>query len=105
MLGGVCMRQKLTKRQLVVCGIIAVCAAAAYVGAFLVYVRRAWGRKEGDFQPVPSWVEHLSSDFILFPFGFVPVFDGIWVLIANILFWSALSVMIYVLFCRRKVAA
>jgi hypothetical protein len=99
------MHQELSKRQRVVCCIIAFCASAAYVGAFLVYIRTTWGRKEGDFQPVPSWADDFSSDLILFPFGFVPAFDGIWVLIANILFWSALSVMIYVLFCRRKVAA
>ena len=83
-LGGIRMRQKLTKRQRVVCGIIAVCAAAAYVGAFLVYVRTAWGRKEGDFQPVPSWVEHFSSYLIIFPFGFIPALGG-WVFILNIL--------------------
>jgi hypothetical protein len=69
----------------------------------LVYVRTAWGRHEGDFQPVPSWVEHYSRDLIIFPFGFVPALGGI-AFILNILFWSTASVLIYVLFCRRKVA-
>jgi hypothetical protein len=97
------MRHKFSKRQQAVCGIIAFCAGVAYVGAVLLYLHTAWGRKEGDFPAVPSWIERSSRELILFPFGFVPAL-GIWALILNLLFWTTGGVLIYVLFCRRKVA-
>ena len=97
--------QKLTKRQRVVCCIIAFCTTVAYVGAFLYYARTAWGRHDGDPPSVSSWVESLGRDVILFPFGLVPglasVFGGI-IFFLNISFWSTASVFVYVLFCRRK---
>ena len=100
--------QKLTKRQRIVCCIIAFCAAVAYVGAFLYYARTAWGRHDGDLPPVSSWVESFGRDLILFPFGLLPglapVFGSI-IFFLNISFWSTASVLVYVLFCRRKNAA
>jgi hypothetical protein len=95
-----CMHQKLTKRQRVVCGIVAFCAAAVYVGAFMIYARTAWGRNEGDFQPVPSWVEHFSRDLIIYPFALVPAL-GSWVFILNMLFWSTVGVGTYLFIYRR----
>jgi hypothetical protein len=99
------MHHTLSKRQRVVCCIIPICAAVFYIGFYIYTVRAEWGAKEGDRPPIPLWFQNVSRDAILFPFGFVPGFVGIWVFILNIMFWSALSVIIYVLFSRRKVAA
>jgi hypothetical protein len=99
------MHQTLSKRQRVVCCIIAFCVAALYVGFYFYMVGAEWAAKEGDRPPIPVWFENFSRDLILFPFGFVPAFVGIWSFTLNILFWSTGSVAIYVFLCRRKAVA
>jgi hypothetical protein len=97
------MHHRLSKRQRVFCCIIAFCAAVFYIGFYFYTVGAEWAAKEGDRPPIPVWFQNFSRDVILFPFGLVPVLVG-WAFILNTLFWSASSVLIYVLFCRRKVA-
>jgi hypothetical protein len=99
------MHHKFTNRQRVICGIIAFCAAVAYICFCMATISLAWQRKEGDIPAVSSWLVNLCFDLSVFPFGYIPGIDGIWMLILNALFWSTVSALIYVLFCRRKVAA
>jgi hypothetical protein len=96
------MHHKLSTRQRVVCCIIAFCTAIFYVGLYFYTCRAEWQAHEGDRPPIPLWFQNGIRDLFLFPFGFLPALYVHWIFILNILFWSAASVLIYVLLCRRK---
>ena len=98
------MLHKLTKRQKIVGGCIAILVAVIYLGFCLYTFGAAWQRKEGDLPPVSPWLQDVGLFFVAFPFGF---FFGLGLIapILNALFWSTVAGLIYVLFSSRKVAA
>ena len=100
------MRQKLSVRQKVICGIIAVSTGLVYFGFCLAAVGGAWQRKEGDLPSVVPWIQDASLFLVSFPFGFVPAIDSILLApILNATLWSAGAGVIYVCALRRKIAS
>ncbi|MEX0867178.1 MAG: hypothetical protein WD030_07455 [Pirellulales bacterium] len=99
------MRQKLSIKQRVICGIIAVCTGLVYLGFCLYAVGGAWQRKEGDLPAVSPWLQDASLFLVSFPFGFLPGFDSILLApILNALLWSTVAGVICVCMFRRRVA-
>jgi hypothetical protein len=99
------MSKKLSFRQRIVCCAVALSCAVIYVGFYYYTIGQEWAAKEGDRPPIPHWFDILSSDLTLFPFGFMPAIRGINSFVLNIIFWSGVGVVCYLLFCRRKAVA
>ena len=99
------MQNELPIRQRVICGIVAACIFAVYLGFCLVAVGGAWQRKEGDLAAVSSWIQSASLFLVAFPFGFLPGFRSLFVApILNGLLWSTVVGLFYARYLRRKIA-
>jgi hypothetical protein len=97
------MRQKLSIRQRVTCGIIAACTGFVYLGFCLYTIGGAWQRKEGDLPPVSPWLENATLIAVAYPFALVPGLNSIFIApFLNAFFCSVIAGVIYVSILRRK---
>ena len=99
------MRQRLSSRQRVFCGVIAICTGMLYLGFCVHVVGSAWQRKEGDLALVSVLIQDASLLVVQFPFGFLPGFSSVMLsAVLNGLLWSILAGALYVWFIRKRVA-